>query len=348
MSQDTQDKAAPLYLRVYGVGLRFGRGLMAHNAFETAASIAFWFFLSLVPLLVLLGFLLGQVARSKGVDSLIGPALDIVPGTAENLVRKEIERLAGATVSSLAPLGVAGYFWTASSGLHNLMDVFEIAVKVERRPWWKKRCMALAWVVLGLGAMCLLGWLLVSVDAAIQPREPTGTASTTASVGSVTTTATPAGSGAPSWAPAPAPSQPSGARGGDHAPRPLALPPPARTQHGALRRHVVKIMHTPLEQLLAAALMLAIGTVFLAGFYRFAVVHPSGVRRRVWPGTLTAVGLWLIVSYAFGEYVVSLGNYALYYGSLAAVAVLLIWLYLTSLSLVFGAEVNAQLEGVRQ
>jgi membrane protein len=43
----------------------------------------------------------------------------------------------------------------------------------------------------------------------------------------------------------------------------------------------------------------------------------------------------------------SLGNYALYYGSLAAVAVLLIWLYLSSLALVFGAEVNAQLEGVR-
>ena len=40
-------------------------------------------------------------------------------------MRSEIERLAGAHTAPLAPLGVAGYLWTASSGLHNLMDVLE-------------------------------------------------------------------------------------------------------------------------------------------------------------------------------------------------------------------------------
>jgi membrane protein len=58
------------------------------------------------------------------------------------------------------------------------------------------------------------------------------------------------------------------------------------------------------------------------------------------------VVFWLIVSWAFGAYAVSVSAYALYYGSLAAVAVLLVWLYLTSLSLVLGAEVNADLERV--
>jgi membrane protein len=43
----------------------------------------------------------------------------------------------------------------------------------------------------------------------------------------------------------------------------------------------------------------------------------------------------------------SLGRYTLYYGSVAAVAVLLVWLYLTSWSLLIGAELNAQLEGLR-
>jgi membrane protein len=57
--------------------------------------------------------------------------------------------------------------------------------------------------------------------------------------------------------------------------------------------------------------------------------------------------VWLAVSWAFGNYVISLAEYAVYYGSLAAVAVLLLWLYLTSLSLLLGAEVNAILEGVR-
>jgi uncharacterized BrkB/YihY/UPF0761 family membrane protein len=50
---------------------RLAWGLSAHNGLEAAAAIAFWFFLSLVPLLVLLGFLVGQVARARGVDALV-------------------------------------------------------------------------------------------------------------------------------------------------------------------------------------------------------------------------------------------------------------------------------------
>ena len=107
-------------------------------------------------------------------------------------------------------------------------------------------------------------------------------------------------------------------------------------------------MHTPLEQAIAATLMLVLGTTLLAGFYRFAVEHPPGAKRRVWPGTVAAVGSWLVVSWFFGLYAVSMASYTLYYGSLAAVAVMLVWLYITSLALVVGAEVNAQLEGVRE
>jgi membrane protein len=90
--------------------------------------------------------------------------------------------------------------------------------------------------------------------------------------------------------------------------------------------------------------MLLVGTLFLASFYRLAVVRPPRVRRRVWPGTIAAVACWLVVSWAFGAYAASMADYALFYGSLAAVAVLLVWLYLTSLSLIVGAEVNALLE----
>jgi membrane protein len=273
----------------------FVRGLRAHDGLEAAAAIAFWFFLSFVPLLVLLGFLVGQVARSRGIDALVGPLLDVVPGSAEELVRKEIERLAGSGVS-LAPLGVAGYFWTASSGLHNLMDVFETAARVRRRPWWKQRAIALGWVVLGLATACVIAWLLVRIDGVLHAHEASAHEAVRAAA------------------------------------------------HGAIRRRMRKALHTPTEEAFAVVLALLLGTVFLAGFYRFAVEHPQGVRRRVWPGTITAVVCWLVVSWAFGEYVSSLADYALYYGSLAAVAVMLVWLYLTSLSLVLGAEVNAQLE----
>jgi membrane protein len=272
---------------------RLAQGLRAHRGFEAAAAIAFWFFLSIVPLLVLLGFVVGQVARSRGVDALVAPLLEVVPATAEDIVHKELERLAGRNGASVAPLGSVGFLWTASSGLHNLMDIFEGTANARRRPWWKKRLIAIGWVVLGLIVACVLAWLLVHVQL------------------------------------------------GPHAAAPVA-----KGVRAAVRHIVHKPLDTPVEQGVAALLMLAVGMGFLAGFYRFAVEHPPRTRRRVWPGTFAAVACWLVVSWAFGEYVSSIADYAVYYGSLAAVAVMLIWLYLTSLALVVGAEVNAQLEGV--
>ena len=98
------------------------------------------------------------------------------------------------------------------------------------------------------------------------------------------------------------------------------------------------------------SVFVVLGTISALGlgvFYRVAVVHPKGVRRFVWPGTLVAHLLFVLVTWAFTNYVRTIGDYAIYYGSLATVAVILLWLYLTSLALIVGAEVNAQLEGVR-
>ena len=133
--------------------------------------MAFWFFLSLVPLLVLAGFLIGQVARMRGMDALTGPLLDVVPGTAQDLVRAEIERLAGSHASSIAPLGVVGFMWTASSGLHNLMDVFELAVSARRQAWWVQRAMALGWVMVGLATACVLAVVIVKVGSLVEPQD---------------------------------------------------------------------------------------------------------------------------------------------------------------------------------
>jgi uncharacterized BrkB/YihY/UPF0761 family membrane protein len=317
---------------------RFIDELRSHNALEAAAAIAFWFFLSLLPLLVLLGFLVGLVARSRGVDALLTPLLDVVPGTADDILRRELERMAGST-ASVAPLGVVGFLWTASSGLHNLMDFFETAAHVEGRPWWKQRAIALGWFFLGLATACLIAWILVKVDVGLYGREAAAVSATVPAVPS-STSSTPTPAASPVTAPPPSSRSPDRLQG-------RSSTATGRVR-GALKHRFTKALHTPTEQLIGAALMLVLGMALLAGFYRFAVEHPAGVRRRVWPGTFTAVGIWLVVSWGFGLYVVSMSSYALYYGSLAAVAVMLVWLYLTSLSLVVGAEVNARLEGVRR
>jgi|HubBroStandDraft_2_1064218.scaffolds.fasta_scaffold09629_5 membrane protein len=296
--------------------------LLEHDAFGAAGSIAFWFFLSLVPLLVIAGLVLGQFARARGMDALTGPLLEIVPGSAGDLVRSEIERLAGSRAASVAPLGIIGFLWTASSGLHNLMDVFEVAVHARRQPWWWQRVMAVGWVLLGLATACATAIVLVQVDSLGEHPEVAG-------------------------APAPSTSASASSRGGRSTDRAQGHAASPLHAHPDLRQRVHKALHTPGEEAFAALLSLVAGTALLAAFYRFAVEHPSDVRRRIWPGAVAAVASWLAVSWGFGVYAASLANYALYYGSLTAVAILMLWLYLTSLTLVVGAEVNAQLEGVR-
>ena len=85
----------------------------------------------------------------------------------------------------------------------------------------------------------------------------------------------------------------------------------------------------------------------VAGFFRIAIRRPDHVRRRFIPGALVTVVLWAVVSILFSAYIRVFPRYATFYGSLAAVAILAFWLWLLSLSLLVGGEVNADLEGIR-
>ena len=65
--------------------------------------------------------------------------------------------------------------------------------------------------------------------------------------------------------------------------------------------------------------------------------------KRTLPGAALATGLWFLTTLLFGLYVTRFANYSEVYGSLGAGIALLFWLYLISLSVLVGAEFNAQL-----
>jgi membrane protein len=69
--------------------------------------------------------------------------------------------------------------------------------------------------------------------------------------------------------------------------------------------------------------------------------------RWVTPGGLTAVILWIIASLAFGLYAARFATYNKTYGALGGVIVFLVWMWLTNLAILYGAEVNAELERQR-
>lgn len=64
----------------------------------------------------------------------------------------------------------------------------------------------------------------------------------------------------------------------------------------------------------------------------------------VLPGALFALVLWLIASVGFAFYVANFGSYNKTYGTLAGVVVFLVWLWITNVALLLGAELNAERE----
>ena len=65
-------------------------------------------------------------------------------------------------------------------------------------------------------------------------------------------------------------------------------------------------------------------------------------------GALVAVVVWILASVGFGFYVANFGSYGSTYGSLAGAIVLLLWLWITNLALLFGAELDAEIERGRE
>jgi membrane protein len=65
-------------------------------------------------------------------------------------------------------------------------------------------------------------------------------------------------------------------------------------------------------------------------------------------GSLVALVIWLIASVGFGFYVGNFSNYNATYGSIGGVIVFLLWIWISNIALLFGAELDAELERGRQ
>jgi membrane protein len=66
------------------------------------------------------------------------------------------------------------------------------------------------------------------------------------------------------------------------------------------------------------------------------------------PGGVLALVIWVVASVAFGIYVANFGSYNSTYGTIGGVVVFLVWLWITNLAILVGAEFNAELERSRE
>lgn len=84
--------------------------------------------------------------------------------------------------------------------------------------------------------------------------------------------------------------------------------------------------------------------------YRFSPSIRNGKSisfRHALPGAVFGSIGWIITSTAFSYYVNNFGNYGKTYGSLGGIIVLLIWLYLSSIIIIMGGEINATLKSLK-
>jgi membrane protein len=95
--------------------------------------------------------------------------------------------------------------------------------------------------------------------------------------------------------------------------------------------------------ILLLGLLFAFGTIYYLGPN---VDHPRW--RFLTFGTVISVAVWLLASGAFSVYVSQLGSFNKTWGSLAAVIIMLTWLWISGLALLFGAEVNVEAERSRE
>ena len=101
--------------------------------------------------------------------------------------------------------------------------------------------------------------------------------------------------------------------------------------------HLVRLLRWPV--------LLAIVFVALLALYRFAPApRADGTARRIWPGAALGTALLLIVSWGLSVWVDQVANYQLFYGAFGSVIVIVLWFYLSTIALVLGGFVNAELE----
>jgi membrane protein len=110
----------------------------------------------------------------------------------------------------------------------------------------------------------------------------------------------------------------------------------AETDLGRPGRVALDVLRWPL---VAVVMVIGVGTLYRLAPRGGGVGGRSGI---VTPGSIVATIGWLVASALFAIYTSTYASYSKTYGSLASIVVMLLWLYLSSLVVLIGAEVDAE------
>lgn len=263
---------------LFAFGKELNQEIKEDRATGLAAEQAYYYMLSLFPLLILLLSILPylQIEPQKAIEFIN----NFLPSESTEVLEENIVTIVSERNGGLLTIGILGTIWSASNGMNAFIHAMNIAFDVEEtRNFIKARLISIV-----LTLVLIFAFIVV-----------------------------------------------------------LVLPVFGSTIINMIE-YVVPLSESfeSLINLLRWVVALAVLVIVLTTLYRFAP-NKQYPFRQVIPGAVSATIIWLAISLGFSFYVSNFGNYSATYGSLGGVIILMLWLYLTGLTLVIGGEINALL-----
>jgi membrane protein len=260
----------------------------ADNLTTVAAALAYYAFLAIPSVLLVVTGVFSLVSDPGGAATLVDKLNGVMPAEAQKLLEDSLAQLTNDKSAgvSIVVVGSALALWSLTGAMQNVMWGLNIAYdREESRGFVRKRVTALTMVVFAGGAILLVfGLLVLGPHLARWIGDAVGNESLV------------------SW-----------------------------------------IWWTAQWPILIIGLLVAFAGILYLGpndeHPRWAVLSL---------GAVVTIVLFLVLSGAFAFYASRFGSYNKTWGSLSAVVVMLTWLWLSSVALLFGAEVNAEAERSRE
>jgi membrane protein len=142
---------------------RTAKEFVADNGLGLAAQLAYYFFFSLFPA-VLVGLAFASFFPLEHfVDRIVATLGGVVPGDIIRIVQDQVRKISEGNNGGLLTFGVLAALWSSSAAVMGLIDALNHAYDIEEgRPWWKVRLLSLGLTV-GLAAFILIAFALVLV-----------------------------------------------------------------------------------------------------------------------------------------------------------------------------------------
>jgi membrane protein len=256
-------------MMLFDRGRRIITAAVEDNITGEAAKAAFYFFLSLFPMIIVGFALTGMFGGEAAFDRIMDWLASVLPDDATVMLEGVVRDITDQRRPGILSIGVLLTLWAASNFFAALGDALDTMFGVrDQASWWKKRLKAL--LLMFIGGAILFG------SAAALIAGP----------------------------------QIAAALGMDGLLQWLAWP----------------------------LAFVGLVTLLWLTYYILPAHDQASMRRELLIGAVVGTVLWLLATVGFRLYVSGFADYSRMYGFIGGIIVLLMWLYITSLAVLFGAE----------